>query len=312
MGKKLTTSEFIKRGNIVHNFKYNYSKVNYINSTKKVIVICDKHGEFEQESNSHLQGKGCKKCLSENIGKLKRKTIIQFIEECNKIHNFKYDYSNVDYKNNKEKVEIICPIHGSFLIKPNDHITQKQGCGKCGGTKKLSLNDFIQKSNNKHNFKYDYSLITEYINNKQKVEIICPIHGCFTQNTKAHYDGNGCPSCKTSKLENEVYEKIKNWDIEILRNKTHEILKETKQHFDFFIPKYGIVIECNGRQHYEPVEVFGGEEGFKKTLVLDNLKKQKCIENNIILFEYPYFFNKTQKENLIKRIKNIINEKDTN
>ena len=179
-------------------------------------------------------------------------------------------------------------------------------------TKALTIDQFKERSNNIHNFKYDYSLITEYINNKQKVDIICPIHGVFTQNTKAHYNGNGCPSCKTSKLENEVYDVIKNWNVEIIRNKTHEILKKSKQHFDFYLPKYNIVIECQGKQHYVPVEIFGGEDGYKKTVKLDDIKKKMCKENNIELFEYPYFFTKKEKEQLLFRIKKRINEKDTN
>ena len=105
---------------------------------------------------------------------------------------------------------------------------------------------------------------------------------------------------------------IKNWNVEIIRNKTHEILKKSKQHFDFYLPKYNVVIECQGKQHYVPVEIFGGEDGYKKTVELDNIKKKMCKENNIELFEYPYFFTKKEKEQLLFRIKKRINEKDTN
>lgn len=313
MGKKLNKKEFIEKAKKIHGNKYDYSKVIYNGSTNKILIICKKHGEFLQESNSHLQGKGCRKCSTEKIAELKRKTLKSFIEESKKIHGNKYDYSLITkYINNKQKVDIICPIHGVFNIRPNEHLTQKQGCSKCGGTKKLTLSEFKEFSNKKHNFKYDYSLITEYINNKQKVDIICPIHGVFVQNTKAHYNGNGCPECKTSKLENEVYGIIKNWNVEIIRNKTHKILKKSKQHFDFYLPKYDIAIECQGKQHYIPVEIFGGEDGFKKTIELDNIKKRLCKENNIDLFEYPYYLTNREKEKLLFKIKKIIDGKDTN
>jgi hypothetical protein len=62
MPKKLTQEEFIKRSKAVHGNKYDYSKVNYINKTSKVTIICPIHGEFEQKAEDHYSGHGCKKC----------------------------------------------------------------------------------------------------------------------------------------------------------------------------------------------------------------------------------------------------------
>lgn len=56
-----------------------------------------------------------------------RVTLEAFINRANKIHNFKYDYSNVDWVNTKVKVEIICPIHGSFYQKPVEIICPVHG-----------------------------------------------------------------------------------------------------------------------------------------------------------------------------------------
>ena len=69
MSKKLTTKEFILKANIVHNNKYNYSLVNYINSKSKVIIICPIHGEFEQTPRKHLIGQACSKCNQVNLQK---------------------------------------------------------------------------------------------------------------------------------------------------------------------------------------------------------------------------------------------------
>jgi hypothetical protein len=66
MSKKLTTEEFIKRAKKVHGNKYNYSKVEYVNSSTKVKIICKKHGECKQLPHSHLSGRGCKKCAGRN------------------------------------------------------------------------------------------------------------------------------------------------------------------------------------------------------------------------------------------------------
>lgn len=57
-----------------------------------------------------------------------RKTTKQFIEEAENTHNNYYDYSLVDYQGIKQKVIIICPIHGDFEQTPYCHINRKQGC----------------------------------------------------------------------------------------------------------------------------------------------------------------------------------------
>lgn len=61
---KKTTGQFIMDANKVHNNKYIYDKVNYINAKTKIIIICNEHGEFEQTPNVHLNGSGCKKCYT--------------------------------------------------------------------------------------------------------------------------------------------------------------------------------------------------------------------------------------------------------
>lgn len=62
--RKLTTEEFINKANIIHNNKYNYSKVKYDKSYIKVEIICPEHGSFWQAPNHHLSGEGCLICNS--------------------------------------------------------------------------------------------------------------------------------------------------------------------------------------------------------------------------------------------------------
>ena len=68
--------------------------------------------------------------------------------------------------------------------------------------KKLTLIDFIDMSNKKHNNKYDYSLV-EYKNNYTKIKIICPIHGIFEQEPSSHLCTVGCPKCSGKNKTNE-------------------------------------------------------------------------------------------------------------
>ena len=73
----LTTEEFIKRAKEIHNDKYDYSKVNYVNSYTKVCIICPEHGEFWQEPHEHLRGGGCPICKDSKLEKEIRKFLIK-------------------------------------------------------------------------------------------------------------------------------------------------------------------------------------------------------------------------------------------
>lgn len=186
--KRLTTEQFITKAMLIHGDKYDYSKVDYVNNSIKVIIICKEHGEFEQKPANHLKGANCRKCT----GTLKL-SLNEFISNANSVHNYKYDYSKTVYTVSKNKVTITCPIHGDFEQKANHHL-QGHGCSYCGGSNISNTKEFIEKANKVHNNKYDYSLV-EYKNSKSKITIICPIHGEFQQTPISHIKGSGCASC---------------------------------------------------------------------------------------------------------------------
>jgi len=118
----------------------------------------------------------------------------EFICQANKIHNFKYDYSKSIYTKKKDKLLIICSKHGEFSQTADTHI-QGAGCPKCKADKnRLSLDKFIEKSNNIHNSFYNYDK-TNYVRTNIKVTIICPIHGEFYQTPNSHLNGKGCYNC---------------------------------------------------------------------------------------------------------------------
>lgn len=136
MRRKLTTEEFIINAKNIHNNKYDYSKVVYIDAHQKINIICKLHGEFLQTPNDHQQGAGCPKCKSEKLSIKFRNTKEKFIKKSKKIHGNKYDYSKVNYVNCELKVKIICPNHGIFYQSPWNHYNGN-GCPKC--TKCISM-----------------------------------------------------------------------------------------------------------------------------------------------------------------------------
>ena len=132
--RSMKFDDFIRRAILTHNDKYKYDKVNFKKSTDKIIITCPKHGDFEQQLMNHLQGAGCKKCADEKLA-LKQKTPLNiFIDNAEKVHDNKYDYSKVEYKNNRTKINIICPEHGVFPQTPGAHL-RGQGCPICGREK---------------------------------------------------------------------------------------------------------------------------------------------------------------------------------
>lgn len=125
-----TTEEFITKATKVHKEIYDYNKVKYINGKTKVTITCQVHGDFEQIPNNHLQGQGCYDCGQIKSHMAQRSSLEHFITKATKLHNFKYDYSLVDYQGDRVKVTIICPTHGSFKQSAGDHLAGK-GCKEC-------------------------------------------------------------------------------------------------------------------------------------------------------------------------------------
>jgi len=146
-----TTEEFINQAKIVHNNFYDYSLTKYKNYLTKVKIICPIHGEFDQLPQHHIKGSSCPKCGVEKTKKFTELGLKEFIDKVNVIHNNKYDYSKVNYVNSYTKVEIVCPKHGSFFQKPNDHISSKAGCPICKESKGERL---ISRILQDYNIKY--------------------------------------------------------------------------------------------------------------------------------------------------------------
>ena len=125
-------NDFINEANITHNYKYDYSKFEYINNKISSTIICPIHGEFKMSANSHLRGQGCPKCGIISTSEKLRDNKEIFIEKSKKIHKDKFDYSLVKYVNNHTKVTLKCNICGAiFEVTPCNNITKKSGCPKC-------------------------------------------------------------------------------------------------------------------------------------------------------------------------------------
>lgn len=127
---------------------------------------------------------------------MKKLTTDEFVKRAKKVHGDKYDYSKSIYNGQKEKVTIICPIHGEFQQSPVGHIDNHQGCPKCSGKEHYKQDTWIQKAKEIHGDKYIYEK-TEFKTQHSKVTITCPKHGDFIQMAHSHIEGYGCPKCRS-------------------------------------------------------------------------------------------------------------------
>lgn len=198
---------------IVHDNKYSYDKVIYVNYDTKVIITCPEHGDFEQNLYNHSLGRGCRKCRSVNMSKLFRKDKDDFVEKSNIKHNFKYSYDNVpDSFKVRSKVIITCPEHGDFEQTAYSH---KCGCGcpYCKGklTKNIKTNIKVRKERIVKILKTrkldKIKLVSipkkkkERPANKEKYVFHCEIHGEIERNRSQISKGQICKECV--KIENK-------------------------------------------------------------------------------------------------------------
>ncbi len=218
---------------------------------------------------------------------MSKRLSLEYIKHCgNTIHHKKYDYSKVKYKSIKEKVIIICPIHGEFEQSIESHIRKKAGCSKCFGNNKSTTAEFILKAIQYHGKKYDYSKV-KYTTSHHKVTIICPIHGAFEQLPGNHLNKSaGCPVCNESKGEKKVSEILTDLNITFQRQCRFEKCRDKYTlPFDFFLTDYNICIEFDGIQHFIEQGLFNNLED---TIKKDNIKTTYCLKNNIKLIRIKY------------------------
>ena len=172
------TESFKSQANKIHNNLYNYDKFVYVKNNVKGIITCKIHGDFKQSLVVHFRPCGCPLCGIITQSKNNTRSIEDFIELSNKIHSNKYNYTNFIYKKDKEKSEIICPLHGSFFQTPSGHLVGK-GCRKCGfksmaSKQRKSNEEFLKEAISIHGDKYSYNDFS-YNNGRDKIIIHCNI-----------------------------------------------------------------------------------------------------------------------------------------
>jgi hypothetical protein len=291
LARMTSMNDFIAKANIVHNHKYKYIKeMEYVTYKTKVKIICPIHNfVFPQTIGNHLRNHGCPKCAN-NI----KTSMNDFIYKASIIHGNKYTYDkNQTINNENSKILINCPLHGEFIQDVGTHIGGK-GCRKCGVERikeslKLTYSEFVERAGIIHGNKYTYPSNHNYINVRDKIEIICPIHGNYIQEINSHLSGRGCNKCKSPKGERLIISYANQNNIEYFYQYKFKNSNIPTLKFDFYLPNYRLLIEYNGGQHYKSIEWFGGTESYIKQISRDKKKKDFAKRNHYHFLEIPYF-----------------------
>ena len=199
--RKITTEEFIKKARLIHEIKYDYSFVDYIDCETKIKIVCPIHGEFEQTPYVHNNLKAnCPKCSAvERSNRLG----LDFLK--NKFKNMNFDFVN-DYKNNEQELKLVCKDCGNIFYRTAKELQKGRKCYFCSSGNKATKETFIWKARKIHGDKYDYSLVN-YSNAKTPVKIYCnKCKKIFLQKPDVHLNGSGCYWCSNNhKLTTEKF-----------------------------------------------------------------------------------------------------------
>ena len=323
MDKRLI--QFVSQANIVHDTKYDYSLVEYVNVHTPVTIICPIHGKFEKRPVKHISNKeGCPTCSK--LNRIRNKTLFKsFNDVCsiaNTIHQNKYEYlqliqHNQEYVTTNDILLINCIHHGKFKQTINKHIYQTTGCRQCfteynRQQQSKTTEQFVLDSIKVHGQRYSYEN-TQYINSHTNVTITCPDHGNFSINPANHIlKQQGCNICAASGPELIIRQYLIDNNIKFeYQYKLDGCVSPITQRplkYDFYIPSYSMIIEYDGIYHYQPIDHGNGQQdhNFKKQQLYDTIKNQYAEQVGITLIRIPYNDNLTINERLYHIFKNSV------
>lgn len=258
---KLTKDIFAERAVLVHGNKFDYSKSIVVSAREKILIHCNTCDfDFNQKPYSHLGGSGCPNCARIDNAIKKRFTKDDFVEKSKEKHGNKYNYSNVIYTRNDEKVEIICnTCNTHFWQKPNNHFLG-QGCPTCYGANKKDIESFVLEYREKFPERnYDFSK-SKYTNANASMVVTCSKHGDFKSRPSGLLRGKGCPDCGREQI---VLKNIISFDEFISRAKA--------KHGDLFLYKPETYSGINAK-----LSIFCKEHGWYEQRGIDHINGHGC------------------------------------
>lgn len=290
------TIENIKKYLNVHESGYELLSDVYKNNYTKLLWKCEVNHCFEMSWGDFQQGKRCAKC-----SKVYKRTNEDFLQDVLSLVGNEYTFLE-EFEHVDKKIEVIHnECNYKYKVSPYKFINRGQRCPNCFGTPKKTDAEF--KDEVRSLVGTEYIILGKY--ETAHDEILIKHKDCGNEYMVTPHaflsKGTRCPKCIESKGEKKIDELLKTWGIDYKSQFTFKDCKNIHPlRFDFAIfnssKKVTCLIEFDGRQHYEPVDYFGGIEGFEKTRFNDSIKNNYCKKNNIKLLRIPY----TEHDNIEK------------
>ena len=182
-----------------------------------------------------------------------------------------------------------CDKGHKFKMRFDAMVCSNQKCPECSPNKQKSHEDFKKEVYSL--VKNEYEILDTYIKAYQMINIKHIICGTIFPTTPHNFlRGNRCPKCNNSKGEDSIEEFLSRYNIyNIPQYKFLDCKNINCLPFDSYLPNNNLCIEYQGIQHYEPIDLFGGEKQFILQQKLDGIKRNYCKINNIKLIEIPYW-----------------------
>lgn len=293
VGKNKTRVDWIVKFEQAHGKRYDYSEVVDVrNGTSSICIKCRTHGDFIQTPAKHAAGQGCPKCAGRGL------ETDEYISRFRLVHGDTYDYGGFIFCGAQKNSTVTCREHGDWEISPNNHLSGR-GCPKCSGHG-LSESERIAELLKVHHGRYDYSRV-RYTGSDQKIVIICPDHGEFTQTAGNHKSGQGCPQCvgSISAPENDIAAHLRGVGYEVVQS-DRKIIKPKE--LDIVVPSKKLAIEYCGLYWHSELR------GRGKKYHLEKMKLANDAGYRLItIFEDEWI---TRRENVLSRISHIVGVND--
>lgn len=297
--KKKTTKDFIEEMNIKNSSIIVLGE--YINARTKVLVKCKKcNYEWEALSNNLAKGGGCPICGKESFKEKKRLSKEDFIK---RIFEKNPSIELLDeYENTRKRITCFCKkCNNVFSVEAQSLLTNKKnkGCPNCRENirnTKLTKKEVVKRLKKVNP---DIELISDIITTRDKAKFKCKKCGkeweALLNNILNRH--TGCPNCKESKGERKVRLFLEDHKIYFISQYRFNNCKDKYTlPFDFYLPKYNLCIEYDGKMHYIPSNFSNGEEKLKYTQTHDKIKTDYCENNNIKLLRISYLdYNNIEK-----------------
>jgi len=278
MVKGLSELEFKKR--VADLGKGDYQLLSPFTRTKDKVKL--KHlscgREYWVEAGSFLRGSRCLQCSRSHV-----RTPEEYKEEILKKYHGEYIVLG-NYINNRVPIKYKhIPCGYEFEMKPTEF--GRYNCRMCSRRKSPEVfkNEFYALVGD------DYTLDTPYVNSRTKIRITHkPCGHSYDVVANLFLQGHRCPFCSSSNGELQIGEYLDKHNIPYKTQVRFESCKDIlAMPFDF-LANDSVLIEHQGRQHFEPVELFGGEDSFEYVQRHDKLKRDWVDKQQKYSLLYTY------------------------